>query len=97
MFKRLQRAHKQLLHAMVAGAALKVHRDLNGGKVYRLHPLGAGVAQTIAEADVIQLEKLGLIESNMKFPAATFLLTEKGLAAADTRAAPVGPRGIARA
>jgi hypothetical protein len=35
----------------------------------------------IAGAVVDGLVRAGLIESNMKFPAATFLLTDKGLAA----------------
>jgi len=59
------------------GGTLKVHRDLEGSKIYLLHPL-EGPPLTFQGATVRRLEIQGLIESNKKFPAATYLLTEKG-------------------
>ena len=94
MFKHLRNEHKQLLQAMAAGAMLKVHRTVDGGKVYRLHPLSVAAGVLVAEADVTRLQEFGLVESNMKFPAAVFLLTEKGLALAEAQTTPIGPRGF---
>ncbi len=74
---RLTNAQKKLLLAIASGYFLKAHRDVDGGKVYKLHPL-EGKAQTIASGDVETLCEAGLIDSNKKFPAATFWLTEKG-------------------
>lgn len=73
-------AQRQLLAAMRAGATLKVHRDLDGGKALRLHPL-AGEPVPITAELVESLRDLGLIQSNLKFPAATYVLTEQALQA----------------
>ena len=59
------------------GSTLKAHRDLDGSKIYRLHPL-AGAVEELNRGLVSGLQKRGLIDSNKKFPAATFLLTERG-------------------
>ncbi|MEK7784859.1 MAG: hypothetical protein AAB658_05445, partial [Chloroflexota bacterium] len=60
-----------------SGHFLKAHRDVDGGKVYKLHSL-EGEARIVAPADVEALCEHGLINSNKKFPAATFWLTERG-------------------
>lgn len=76
---RLTEAQRRLLAALGAGASLKSHRYLDGTKACRLHPLDQPAAsEPVAAADVAALERLGLIRSNMKFPAATYLLTAKG-------------------
>lgn len=64
--------------AIAEGWTLKSHRYLDGRKVYRLHPLGEGEAEEVAWETVEGLRERGLIDSNKKFPAATYLLTDKG-------------------
>ena len=76
---RLSGTHKTLLRAIAHGDVLKAHRDLEGVKVYKLHPLD-GAEQEIEPAVVAYLCDHDLIDSNKKFPAATFWLTEKGSA-----------------
>jgi len=67
------------------GATLKVHRTLDGEKAHRLHPLD-GEPDTI-ERDVVEsLVALGLIQSNLKFPAATYVLTDKGVSSLNRQA-----------
>ena len=66
-----------MLRAMAEGGALKSHRDLNGKKVYRLHPL-RGPVRLVNRATVTRLEQYGLIHSNQKFPVAAYLLTDRG-------------------
>lgn len=78
---RLDEAQKRVLLALASGAALKVHRTLDGEKAHRLHTEDGPVTE-VDTAVVDTLLAQGLIESNMKFPAATFLLTETGAAAA---------------
>ncbi len=96
----MQRAARDLLTALRQGAVLKVHRTVDGAKVYRLHGAGAtggqGGSEEVAAGLVDSLERGGYLQSNMKFPAATLLLTEQGLAATAASgaslAAPAGPR-----
>jgi hypothetical protein len=76
---RLSTRQSALLAAVAAGDVLKVHRSVDGEKVYRLHPLSGAEAVEVGAADVEALERGGFTRSNMKFPAATFLLTEQGL------------------
>jgi integrase/recombinase XerD len=76
---KLSDSQTRLLLAIAKGQSLKVHRDLEGGKVYKLHSLD-GEAVEVAAADVEALSALNLIDSNKKFPVATFWLTEKGKA-----------------
>jgi hypothetical protein len=64
---------------MLDGAALKVHRDLDGRKTHLLHPLDSDPLPVAAEL-VESLRSLGLIQSNLKFPAATYVLTDRALA-----------------
>lgn len=69
---------RHILQAMRNGAALKVHRTLDGEKAHRLHPLD-GTPETVERELVESLVTLGLIQSNLKFPAATYLLTDRGV------------------
>jgi len=62
---------------MAGGWTLKAHRYLDGRKEYRLHPLHG--PSEIVTADLVELlVDQGLIDSNKKFPAATFWLTDLG-------------------
>jgi hypothetical protein len=72
-------AQVELLHAIAAGLTLKSHRDLEGHKEYRLHALD-GQSVSVAWKDVEALHTAGLIDSNKKFPAATYWLTASGRA-----------------
>ncbi len=72
-------AQVELLQAIAQGLTLKSHRDLDGHKEYRLHTL-AGQSSLIAWEDVEALQAAGLIDSNKKFPAATYWLTDRGRA-----------------
>jgi hypothetical protein len=93
---KLSAEQTQLLRALAQGSTLKVHRDLDGGKIYKLHPLDHAPATVIDDAVVAALRKQGLIESNMKFPASVLLLTDKGTQHAASllgvQVSPVGPR-----
>jgi hypothetical protein len=76
---RLTTQQRNLLRAMASGSTLKVHRDLEGTKEYRLHPLDR--AAEIVERQVVEaLQEQNLIDSNKKFPAATYWLTAAGRA-----------------
>jgi len=73
-------AQRRVLVLLAAGEALlKAHRDIEGSKVYRLHPLD-GAPETVERATVESLVDAGLLDSNKKFPAATFMLTDRGRA-----------------
>ena len=74
----LTSAQLTLLRAMRDGASLKAHRDLDGRKTHLLHPLAGDPSSVPAEL-VESLRKLNLIQSNLKFPAATYLLTDRAL------------------
>jgi hypothetical protein len=73
----LSPGQRRILLAMREGATLKAHRTLDGEKTHRLHPL-EGEPEPVDATDVEALRELGLIASNMKFPAATYVLTERG-------------------
>jgi hypothetical protein len=75
----LTSAQIELLQAIADGLTLKSHRDLEGHKEYRLHALH-GLATLVAWEDVEALQAAGLIDSNKKFPAATYWLTDSGRA-----------------
>jgi hypothetical protein len=77
----------RVLQAMAGGWTLKAHRYLDGRKEYRLHPL-QGPSETVAPNLIQALVDQGLIDSNKKFPAATFWLTDTGRR---TLAAPFSP------
>jgi hypothetical protein len=68
---------RDILNAIANGWTLKAHRYVDGRKEYRLHPL-SGEARPVSPAAVAGLVRAGLIDSNKKFPAATFWLTERG-------------------
>lgn len=67
----------RLLAAMAGGWTLKAHRYLDGRKEFRLHALD-GASQTVQPETVQALVERGWIDSNKKFPAATFWLTTVG-------------------
>ncbi len=69
----------ELLQAIASGLTLKSHRDLEGHKEYRLHTL-AGHSTLVTWEDVEALQSAGLIDSNKKFPSATYWLTDSGRA-----------------
>ncbi len=69
----------QLLRALAHGSTLKVHRDIDGYKDYRLHGLD-GSSVSIERGLAEDLIERGLLGSNQKFPAATFWLTPDGRA-----------------
>jgi hypothetical protein len=91
-------AHRKLLISLAQGSTLKVHRDMHGAKVYKLHALHDALAEMIPAATVDHLRKHKLIDSNMKFPAAVYLLTDKGAALAarlgNSSVAPLGPHNF---
>jgi hypothetical protein len=72
-------AQVELLQAIANGLILKSHRDLEGRKEYRLHSPDGHVSSA-AWDDVEALQSAGLIDSNKKFPAATYWLTDSGRA-----------------
>lgn len=73
-------AELRVLRAMAFGQTLKDHRDLEGSKVFRLHALD-GSAAPVAAGVVTALVEQGLVDSNKKFPAASYWLTEAGRSA----------------
>lgn len=78
---RLAAEHRRLLQALAAGHTLKAHRDVEGRKAFRLHPPDGGPAVELDRRVPEALAAEGLIDSNKKFPAATFWLTDRGRAA----------------
>ena len=79
---KLSPTQNNVLRALISGSTLKAHRYLSGAKVYRLHALD-GSAKTVRRPTVDCLRREGLIDSNKKFPAATYLLTETGKTVAE--------------
>ena len=76
---RLTTEQRSLLRSIASGSTLKVHRTLDGAKDYRLYSLDRA-AEIVARSNVEALQAQGLIDSNKKFPAATYWLTETGRA-----------------
>lgn len=74
----LSKAEKHLLIALSQGAQLKAHRYLDGHKVHKLYDVESAAEEVVEDQVVDGLLQRGLIYSNMKFPAATYLLTEAG-------------------
>ena len=74
----LSRAEKRLLSALLQGAHLKAHRSLDGEKLHKLHIDEHGQTEIIADALVERLLEREFICSNMKFPVASYVLTEAG-------------------
>lgn len=73
----LSPAEATLLRGLVSGGTLKIHRYLDGRKICKFYPLD-GPSEELPRAVVERLKTRGLIDSNKKFPAATYLLTESG-------------------
>jgi hypothetical protein len=87
----LSAAEKNILRGLVQGSTLKVHRDIDGNKQCKLHPLDGPVID-LGPAAVAGLKRRGLLDSNKKFPAATYLLTDRGRQLAELLAGePVRP------
>jgi len=85
---------RALLIELAAGATLKAHRTVDGDKRHTLQRL-TGEQVPVAAATVRTLERRHLLASNMKFPAATYLLTEPGLRLARSLAAtPTTPLSV---
>jgi hypothetical protein len=74
---KLSKAPREVLLALASGYRLQSHRHLDGSKLLQLHPHDGQPAQVDRTA-VADLKDRGLIESNQKFPAATYSLTAKG-------------------
>jgi hypothetical protein len=77
---RLNTEQRRILAALQGGCYIKIHRTLDGAKVYRLYCSSSSDDQgeELSAAPVDALERHGYLQSNMKFPAATLLLTECG-------------------
>jgi hypothetical protein len=92
-------AERQILQALIEGCTLKAHRYLDGQKLYRLHPLN-GPPETVGKAVVDSLKRRRLIDSNKKFPAATYLLTEQGrrmaVTLSETKRQPLSAKNYSR-
>ena len=95
---KLSSSEEAVLRAVAQGGTLKTHRSMDGEKLSKLHPLTApayDVDPTVVDA----LKRRKLIRSNMKFPAATYLLTDRGRIVAsglaDVDGGPLGPHNYA--
>ena len=75
---RLSATQIHLLKAVATGLQLRDHRDIEGGKVFQLHALDGSVIETVSADVVHALVDLGLIDSNKKFPSATYWLSAEG-------------------
>jgi len=71
-------AEKSLLQAMNRGSFLKSHREIDGTKQFILHGQ-SGETIVIDPMVVRTLRERRLIDSNKKFPVATYWLTPAGL------------------
>jgi hypothetical protein len=74
---RLSRSEQAIILAISQGALLKSHREVDGRKMFRLHE-PSGNWQPVSSRDVRRLRAAGLLDSNKKFPVATFWLTNEG-------------------
>jgi len=75
--RKLDASSTLILQALAHGDTLKAHRHVDGSKIHKLHAL-TGAVQMVEATAVRKLERRGLIHSNKKFPAATYLLTAQG-------------------
>ena len=94
---KLSRSQTAVIRALAAGATLKSHRHLDGTKEYKLHRLD-DATEPVSWNTVTALKDRGLIDSNKKFPAATYLLTQNGATIAseltETEAGPLSARNF---
>lgn len=67
----------RILLAIANGQLLKSQRDVDGQKFFILYALD-GNPQLIDSGIINRLRAEGLIDSNKKFPVATFWLTQRG-------------------
>ena len=74
---RLNRSEQAIISAISRGELLKSHRKVDGNKMFRLH-LADGRWRAVRSEEVLYLRAAGFIDSNKKFPVATFWLTDKG-------------------
>lgn len=82
---------QRTIRAVAQGIQLRDHRDIEGGKVFQLHALDGSVIEAVPAEVVHALVELGLIDSNKKFPSATYWLTSAGRKwAEDNGIAPTG-------
>jgi hypothetical protein len=89
---RLGSEEKAVLAALVSGYQLKSHRYMDGEKIYTLHDTATDATRPVHVATVDRLRDLGLIAGNMKFPAATYMLTSEGeRVAASLTSSPLRP------
>lgn len=72
----LSAEQQKTLIAIHQGIALRSQRDIEGKKIYELR--GESSVEPVALKTVLGLRKKGLVETNHKFPSATFLLTTHG-------------------
>ena len=77
----LSEPQRKLLAQIAGGARLKDHRDIEGGKRYSL-TIDMDKPRVVRATWVDGLVENGLIDSNKKFPSATYWLTEAGKRAA---------------
>ena len=82
----LTEPQRRLLAALASGGRLKDLRTIDGAKTFTLSTDAAGDT-TVDAALVEALLARGLIDSNKKFPGATYWLTEAGKRAAAGMAA----------
>lgn len=75
--KRLAPEQSRILRQLGEGWTLKSHRYLDGKKLYQLHSL-TGEVEEVTGLGVEALMEMGYIYTNHKFPANSYLLTEKG-------------------
>jgi predicted transcriptional regulator len=78
---RLSVETERVLIALTEGSFLKSHRYINGTKIFRLHPL-EGDPVEVQRQTIDSLVQGSLVTSNQKFPAATYMITDKGRALA---------------
>ena len=74
---RLSDEQKGILAQLARGWTLKAHRDLEGNKLYLLHAL-TDAERRVEAGDVARLFQHKLLYTNHKFPANTYLLTDRG-------------------
>lgn len=74
---RLHPNSERILAALATGSTLKSHRNIDGDKQFILHHID-GTSQPLERTDVDSLKHCLAIDSNKKFPAETYLLTQRG-------------------
>lgn len=91
--RQYRQAEIDTLISILNGDALRSHRDIDGNKYFYLHSL-SGEKVSVNEIVVHLLRKKRLIETNHKFPSATFLLTDSGRRQAEEAAGHIGSSPI---